>query len=272
MAKPRKRHKQQELFRHGGKRAGAGRPKQRARASEHHKKRPALKPYEPIHVVLRATPEVGSLRRRDLYRAVRRALLATIGRESCRIVHISLQGSHIHLIVEADNRIALARGMQAFQISAAKHINAALSKRGTSRPGARTPAAPHARHSSDPHRSSTKRRGPVFSDRYHARIIRSPRQAHHSLAYVLNNWRHHGEHRDAIARTWRIDPFSSGPSFDGWRDLDASTLEWPVTYEPLPVWQPKTWLLREGWRKQGLIDPAFVPGRKSAPIAAVLAE
>ena len=254
MAKPRKRHQQQELFRHGGKRTGAGRPTQRKRPSERHKKRAAFKPYEPIHVILRAVPEVGSLRRRDLYRACRLALLATIGRESCRIVHISLQGSHIHLMVEADNRMALARGMQAFQISAAKHINAALTKR------ART------------HGSAEKRRGRVFNDRYHARIIRSPRQAHHSLAYVLNNWRHHGEHRDPAARTWRIDPFSSGPSFDGWRDLDARTIEWPITYEPLPVWQPKTWLLRDGWRKHGLIDPAFVPGIKSAPIAAVLAE
>jgi hypothetical protein len=29
----------------------------------------------------------------------------------------------VHLLVEADNKLALSRGMQSFQISAAKHIN-----------------------------------------------------------------------------------------------------------------------------------------------------
>ena len=249
MARARVRHKQQELFRHGGKRPGAGRPKQGSRASERHKKRAAFKRYEPVHIVLRAIAEIGSLRRPHLYRALRRALLATIGRESCRIVHITIQGSHIHLLVEADNRLALARGMQAFQISAAKHINAALTANGI-----------------DP------RRGTVFPDRYHARIITSRRGARHALAYVLNNWRHHREHRNPAARGWAIDPYSSAKSFDGWRDLDLSTIAWPAAYEPLPVWEPKTWLLREGWRMYGLIDPNEVPGEKRGRHDAVIAE
>ena len=194
MPRLRKRHQQQELFRHGGKRPGAGRPKAGARASESHKKRPALRPYEPVHVVLRATAEVGTLRRRALYAAVRRALVATVGRESCRIVHISIQDAHVHLLVEADNRVALAKGLQAFQISAAKHINAALSAN-----------------------AGERRKGTVFPDRYHARIITSRKDARHALAYVLNNWRHHREHRAGFAREWRIDLFSSGPSFGGWR-------------------------------------------------------
>ena len=37
--------------------------------------------------------------------------------------------------------------------------------------------------------------GKVFPDRYHAQIIRTPRQARHALAYVLNNWRKHGENK-----------------------------------------------------------------------------
>jgi putative transposase len=249
MARSRKRHQQVELFRHGGKRRGAGRPKRGARASERHKKRPTIKNYEPIHVVLRVERDVALLRRRDLYGAVRKALIATIGRGSCRIVHLSIQNSHLHLAVEADNRMALARGMQAFQISAAKHINVAVSnKRGK------------------------RRTGRVFSDRYHSRIIRTPKQARHVLAYILNNWRHHREHRAAFASEWRIDPFSSAPSFDGWRDLDPTTLEWPRTYEPLPVSEARTWLLREGWRKYGLIDPSEVPGPKVRQRELVLAE
>jgi putative transposase len=246
---PRKRHQQVELFRHGGKRRGAGRPKRGVRASERHKKRAAFKRYEPIHVVQRVEPAVGSLRRRDLYGAVRKALIATIGRATCRIVHLSIQNSHLHLAVEADDRMALARGMQAFEISAARHINAALSRKRRAR-----------------------RTGRVFSDRYHARVIRTPKQARHALAYILNNWRHHREHRAAFANEWRIDPFSSAPSFDGWRDLDPTTLEWPRTYEPLPVSEPKTWLLKEGWRKHGLIAASEVPGPKLQQSELVLAE
>jgi hypothetical protein len=40
----------------------------------------------------------------------------------------------VHLLVEAKDKAALARGMQGFQISAAKQLNRAISKR---RPGPR---------------------------------------------------------------------------------------------------------------------------------------
>ena len=250
MPRARKRHVQQELkLTRGGKRPGAGRPKKGPRASERHETRPTLRAYEPVHVVIRVVAAVGSLRRRDLYKAIRHALVATFPRESFRVVHISIQGTHVHLLVEADNRMALARGMQALQISAAKHINAALSKR-----------------------RGTRRRGTVFSDRYHAVIVRSPRQARSALAYVLNNWRKHREHRAVELRPWPIDPFSSAPSFDGWRDLEASTIEWPRTYEPLPVSRPETWLLREGWRKHGLLVSTEVPSEKLTAKLRVLAE
>ncbi|MEJ7603917.1 MAG: transposase [Kofleriaceae bacterium] len=113
-------------------------------------------------MVIRAVEEVGSLRTRRAYLAIRKALVVTFTREDFRIVHVSIQGTHIHLLVEAQHRQALTRGMQAFQISAAKHLNTAISVRRTER-----------------------RRGTVFPDRYHAVVIRSPRQARSALAYVL---------------------------------------------------------------------------------------
>jgi hypothetical protein len=96
---------------------------------------------------------------------------------------------------------------------------------------------------------------PVVPDRYHATIIDSPRQARHALAYVLCNWRKHREHRAAFAREWRVDPFSSGIAFDGWKERAGEPLGFrpPPTYEPLIVWLPRCWLLREGWRRHGLI-------------------
>ncbi|HUS30764.1 MAG TPA: hypothetical protein VMZ53_19775, partial [Kofleriaceae bacterium] len=111
----------------------------------------------------------------------------------------------------------------------------------------------------------TRRRGSVFTDRYHVTIIRTPRHARHELAYVLNNWRRHGESTRRLSDGWRVDPFSSAPSFDGWRDVEALEQTWPHSYVPLPVWKPRTWLLSEGWRRYGLIKSTEVPGPRWSP-------
>ena len=112
----RKRHVQQALFRRGGKRRGAGRKPTGPRAGERHAARPEFKPSQPLHVVMRVAPSVGSLRRRKLYKAMRDATITAALREHFRIVHISLQRDHVHLIVEAEHKAALARGMQRFTI------------------------------------------------------------------------------------------------------------------------------------------------------------
>src|SRR5262249_11863139 len=111
----------------GGKRRGAGRPPKGKRAGSPHKTRPALLERHPVHVVLRVIRDVGNLRRRCVYRAVREATLTAARRENFRIVHVSIQRTHVHLLVEANHKRALASGMQGFQISAAKHLNAAIS-------------------------------------------------------------------------------------------------------------------------------------------------
>jgi len=242
----RKRHQQQELrfSKKGGKRKRAGRPAKGPRSSERHETREVLKASQPVHIVIRAAPEVGSLRRRVTYHAIRKALVTSFAHDTFRIVHISIQGTHVHLLAEAHDRMALARGMQGFQISAAKHINAAISKN-----------------------QATRRRGSVFPDRYHPEIITSRRRARHALAYVLNNWRKHKEHREPMLRNHAIDPFSSGPSFEGWRDVGDALDVLPDSYEPLPVWHPKTWLLAEGWKLYGLIATAETPGRHAAALA-----
>ena len=223
---------QMALFKkRGGKRRGAGRPPKDVRAGAPHKARPALPARYPVHVVLRVVPAVGSLRRRSVYRAVREATLTAARLGKIRIVHVSIQRTHVHLLVEAHGKGALASGMQGFQISAAKHINTAISK---GRPGAR-------------------RRGTVFPDRYHAEIITSPMQARHALKYVLSNWRKHGEDRSATTRGWRIDWFSSAAMFPDWTEYGDEAWLWrgPATYQPLWVYRPQTWILREGWKIHG---------------------
>jgi len=150
----------------------------------------------------------------------------------------------VHLLVEADHKEALSAGLQGFQISAAKHLNAAISK---GRPGPR-------------------RRGTVFPDRYYAEIITSPTQARHALSYLLSNWRKHNEDRVAPFSTWKIDWFSSAMMFPDWSEYgDDEVFLWcgPPAYEPLQVFRPRTWLLAEGWKKISLTISCYeVPSAK----------
>ena len=243
---PRKRKREPEqlaLFKpRGGKRRGAGRPPKGKRAGSPHKTRPFLPERYPVHVTLRVVPAVGALRRRRTYHAIREATLTAARREGFRIVHLSIQRTHIHLIVEAKNKTTLAVGMQGFQISAAKHLNAAISK---GKPGPR-------------------RRGTVFPDRYHAVIIKTPRQARNALKYVISNWRRHEEDRPSPMSEWRIDWFSSAVMFPGWSEYGDEPFLWrgPPTYHPLWVWRPQTWLLAEGWKIHGAtISCGEVPSR-----------
>jgi REP element-mobilizing transposase RayT len=216
---------------HGGRRAGAGRPKIKGRrVSEPHKAREVFRSSEPVHVVMRALPAVGRLRRRKAYQAIRIATIVLGMHEDCRIVHASIQRNHVHLIVEAKHRLSLAAGMQAFQISAAQRINRAIG-----------------------------RKGQVFADRYHATVLRTPRQVRNTINYVLNNWRHHDEDRDV---RWTMDPFSSAPGFAGWRERAGKPFVPPLppAYRGLITWIPKTWLLSTGWRRHGFIGLTEVPG------------
>jgi hypothetical protein len=109
-----------------------------------------------------------------------------------------------------------------------------------------------------------RRRGTVFPDRFHEEIITTPKQARRALAYVLNNWRKHREDRHDFARSWRIDPFSTGVHFDGWKEREDAVVyvSYRDTYEPLVVYLPKTWLLRVGWRRHGLVRFGEVPSAK----------
>jgi len=228
---------------------GAGRPRRGARSSERHKTRPKLSAYEPVHVVLRSRPEIGSLRTHAVYRAIKEATFTAFAHDeralakpaasasskkldrAFHIVHLSIQRTHIHMIVEASDRMALARGMQAFAISAARHINAGHGRSGS-----------------------------VFSDRYFPRALKTPTQVRNCIAYVLNNWKHHHESTSSLRQAWAVDPYSTASQFDGWRESGGQQLRVANGYDGPMIWWPKTWLLTEGWRRRGLISTDFVPG------------
>ncbi|HEY4244940.1 MAG TPA: transposase [Kofleriaceae bacterium] len=211
---------QQELFRRGGKRAGAGRKPKNGRAGVSHARREEVRASWPVHVTMRVAYGL-YLRKRSIWRAIAKA--TTAAAKTIRVVHASVQHDHLHVLVEASDRAALTKGMLAFQVSAAHWINRAA-----------------------------KRSGRVFPDRYHAHVIKTPREARSAIRYVLSNWRKHGE---AAHCRWAIDPFSTGYAF--WAEERP-----PRDYEPLPIAAPGCWLLRIGWQRAGAISPYDVPGQK----------
>ncbi len=214
---------------HGGKREGAGRKKNRRGHDAPHRARPELSARHPVHIVLRTLVRV-SWRTRDYYQFVQQALLGTLGRTDFRIVHVSIQNNHLHLLVEAADRKALTHGMQSFTIRLARIVHARVGGVGK-----------------------------VFAFRYHATQIKTARHARHALAYVLNNWRRHNQDwengREVRAQ---LDEFSSAISFDGW--ARGRRFRVPEGYDPLAVSTPKTSLLKFDWQNYGLIQPWEKPG------------
>ena len=87
----------------------------------------------------------------------------------------------------------------------------------------------------------------------------SPTEAFRKLGYLFRNGAHHG--KGAIGP----ESFSSGRYFDGWdmpEWMRRSHVGWLRRELPHHLRKPKTWLLREGWRRKGLVSVFFVPGGK----------
>jgi REP element-mobilizing transposase RayT len=144
-----------------------------------------------------------------------------------RLVHYAIQTDHVHLIVEAADRGALGRGMMSLTTRVARAVNRVL-----------------------------RRSGPVLRDRYHLHVLRTPLEVRRALAYVLLNARKHLGR--LAARVGRVDPASSGAWFDGWRREGHDRAE-----RSPPVAPARSWLLRVGWRRHGLLDPSEVPGLRT---------
>jgi hypothetical protein len=185
----------------------------------------------PVHVTLRVREGVPSLRIAALVRAWQRSLAEASERGSFRVAHYSLQGDHAHLIVEAHGKEALANGMKSIAARLARAVNRVCG-----------------------------RSGPVLDGRYHHRPLRTPREVRRALAYVLLNARRHLAKRRRASRveSSSLDPASSARWFDGWRPQAASRL--PEARGAPEVARARTWLLRIGWRRHGLVDPREVPG------------
>lgn len=209
----------------GGRRHGAGR-KRSPTSGVSHLARPALSARFPVHVALKLRPDVGLLRSSRCHQVIAEALGAA-HREGFRVCHYSVQQHHLHLVVEAKDQASLSRGMQGLMIRMARGLNRVQG-----------------------------RRGKVFADRYFARILKTPREVRNCIAYVLNNTQRHRFGKGPGLRKAGLDPYSSAAAFDGWK---AELLRSPVDSQSIIVARPQTWLLSRGWRRHGLLIPAYVP-------------
>jgi REP element-mobilizing transposase RayT len=222
-----RRPQQLALVRHGGRRRGAGRKPKDTLAGVTHAARPALSGREPVLITLKARREVWNLRAQRAMRALIPALFAA--RETLvRLVHFSVQHDHVHLVVEAADKSALSRGIQGLAVRLARALNRLM-----------------------------EREGKVWKERFHSRVLRTPRQVRHCLAYVLGNARKHGVPLPARG----LDPCSSAAAFDGWSGRVVVSLHDLARAAVAVAVPPRTWLLRVGWRRAGnLLDPDRRPG------------
>ena len=129
-----------------------------------------------------------------------------------RLTHYSVQGNHVHLILEVEHRQMLARAMRSLCIRAAKRLNAMMG-----------------------------RSGRVVADRYHVALLRTPKQVANAIRYVLANTRKHLVERGVPVGPVTVDEYAAGP---------AEHVPKTMRLRPSALLlEPRTWLLQSGWKR-----------------------
>jgi len=215
---------------HGGRRKGAGR-KPTGNAGVRHRQRQVLASRFPVHVTVKLQRGLPRLRRREEYGALRAAFHAGCAgvkqRGAFRLCHYAVLNDHLHFLVEAHDRTSLSRGLQGLLVRIARTLNKLWA-----------------------------RRGKVFADRYHDRILRTPREVRNAIRYVLQNARKHAAEGRMLAVPQAIDTYTSAPWFDGFREtITVRGLEVVIR----PVTSARTWMLTLGWRRHGLLSVHELP-------------
>ena len=115
--------------RRGGRRPGAGRPKD-PNAGAPHVPRPDVQKGDVVHAWWTTRLHIPSMVRRDVAKAVKEALEAGQERLDCRVVVYRLQRNRLDVLCEAENAELLSRCLQGLGIRVAKAINRLEGTRG----------------------------------------------------------------------------------------------------------------------------------------------
>ena len=190
-----------------------------------HRKRPPHKGRHPILITLRARSGLPSFRQQLVLKLVVSLLRWQKSRRyesRFQIAHHSVQTNHLHFIVEAEDG-SIRSGMSGFAIAFARRLNELLG-----------------------------RTGAVWDHRYHRRDLTTPTEVKSGLRYVLQNFRKHGW----LAYGGVVDEYSSAALFDGWDEPHFVMDETDTEPWTTPA---RTWLLRTGWKRLGLLLPTETP-------------
>ena len=148
----------------GGRRKGAGRPRKDGAVERGvaHLVRPALSRRLPVHVTWQMSDVVWNLRSKRSFTRLSTAIWRGSDRFGFRLVHYAVMGNHVHLIVEANDRRALGRGMKGLGVRIARSLNRMM-----------------------------ERQGRVLADRYHAHVLRTPTEVENARHYLQTNAQRH---------------------------------------------------------------------------------
>jgi putative transposase len=192
-----------------------------------HVARPVHDERHPVHVSIKRTPSAPSLRAQRVFAAIAREIALAVER-GVRVLHHSVQHDHLHLMVEAEDRVKLARGLQQLFSRIAFAVNRVA-----------------------------ERSGSLFRDRHHRRALATPTEVRRALVYVLFNARKHDSSSASgiDAQLDWLDPCSSAMWFTDW---DPRARPPPETVARVrrgivssPLSAPRTWLARAGWKRGG---------------------
>jgi putative transposase len=223
----------------GGRRKGAGRKAARRadgkRVFNSHSARETFTWSRPVHVTVCVREGLPNLRGKELAPVVLKCLEAGNERGGFRLVHFSLQTTHVHLICEAEGPAALAAAIKGLDVRIARAINKQLG-----------------------------RKGKVIADRYHLEVLRTPTQVRNAVRYVLRNGEKHGVHVAARHGDPRPcpDPLSSAAWYGYWKEGELNVL---ATQSAATVVRPaQCYLLEAALRRMerlSLLDAPPVEGR-----------
>ena len=174
----------------GGKRKGAGRKPKHEKAEVPHRKRQWSKKRHPLLVTMKLCSDLHSLRSVDEAKVVIEAIERGNQRDDFRIVHVTIQSDHLHLIVEADEKVALSKSMTGLAVRLARGLNRLWG-----------------------------RKGRVFKDRYHSRVLDGPKKVRYAMLYVFQNATKH-----KVKRVGAVDRLSSALTFFWSGTLAASSI------------------------------------------------
>jgi REP element-mobilizing transposase RayT len=164
---------------------------------------------------------VWNLRSERSYRVIDAALRGARGAIGFRVVHFTVLGNHLHLVVEADGPGLLASAMRGISIRLARGLNRMMG-----------------------------REGPVLEDRYHAHVLRTPAEVRNAVRYVLGNFDSHAARRgERVSTKPRIDPFSSASG-------KQPRAEQPALFPEPATSDANGWLLRNAERVRPRRRPA----------------